>query len=91
MFRYGRNYCLVSLDASFLSSRGGGQKTGWEEIKLVAVPRFSASGYYHAFSGNGGRFTLEWTCLLYTSSQCRVLIESSGPVTYKLYKREQVR
>ena len=61
MFRYGRNYCLVSLDASFLSSRGGGQKTGWEEIKLGAVPRFSASGYYHAFSGNGGRFTLEWT------------------------------
>lgn len=40
MFRYGRNYCLVSLDASFLSSRGGGQKTGWEEIKLGAVPRF---------------------------------------------------
>lgn len=61
MFRYGRNYYLVSCDASFLSSREGGLKTGLEETKLGTVPRFSASGYYHAFSGSGGRLTLEWT------------------------------
>lgn len=61
MFRYGRNYRLVSLDAAFLSSRGGEVKAGRDEIKLGSVPRFSASGCYHAFSGGGGRFTLEWT------------------------------
>lgn len=60
MFQYGRDYYLVSYDSSFLSSRGGGLKTGWDEIKLGSVPRFSASGFYHAFSGEGGRLTLEW-------------------------------
>lgn len=61
MFRYGWNYYLVSLDASFLSSRGGKMKTGWDKIKLGAVPRFSTSSRYHALPGGGGRVTLKWT------------------------------
>lgn len=61
MFRHGRSYYLVSRDASFLSSRGERLKTGQEEIRLGTVPRFSASGYYHAFPGSGGRLTLEWS------------------------------
>lgn len=61
MFRYGKDYQLVSRDASFLSSRGGGRKEGADEVKLGSVPRFSSSGYYHAFSSSGGRLTLEWT------------------------------
>lgn len=61
MFRHGRDYQLVSRDGSFLSSRPGDAKTGEDVTSLGGVPRFSASGYYHAFSSQEGRLTLEWT------------------------------